>query len=299
MRAVVHVAVMVPVAIVAMLVPAPVDAWGFAAHRFITGRAVALLPAAIEPFFTARRDEILFRVVDPDLWRTVGWDEGPNHFLNFGVREYGDYPFTALPRDYGDAIERFGPATLDRNGRLPWRLTEMFDHLRRAFAMAATGRPRAADEVVLFAAAAAHYVQDASQPLHATANFDGHLTGQRGVHARFETDLFERFQQRVAVRPALVVPTSAPRDAAFELLLQSYQLADALLAADRAAAAEDPRYGDRYFDAFFVSAGPLLERRINDAITATASLIAGAWVAAGQPALGGAAPRPPDPLRRR
>src|SRR5688572_32147730 len=85
------------------LLPSPAFAWGFEAHKFIMRRAIDLLPPELKPFFTQHRDEIVIRVVDPDLWRNVGWPEDPNHFLDFGVKEYGPYPFTALPREYGAA----------------------------------------------------------------------------------------------------------------------------------------------------------------------------------------------------
>src|SRR2546428_9082874 len=97
--------VLCTVALVAAIgaVPAPAFAWGFAAHRLIMKRAIDLLPAEIKPFFDHFRDEIVVRVVDPDLWRNVGWEDDPNHFMDFGVREYGAYPFLELPRDYGAA----------------------------------------------------------------------------------------------------------------------------------------------------------------------------------------------------
>src|SRR5262249_23694459 len=118
------------VLLVAALAPSPAFAWGTAAHRYIMGRALDLLPAALKPFFTHFRDELVTRVVDPDVWRTAGWEEDPNHFLDFGVPEYGPYPFKALPVEYGAAIEKFGMATLRRYGLLPWREAEEFGNLR-------------------------------------------------------------------------------------------------------------------------------------------------------------------------
>src|SRR5438093_2598859 len=119
--------------LVASLVPSSASAWGFAAHRYIMGRAIDLLPSELKPFFDRYRDEIVARVVDPDLWRNAGWEDDPHHFLNLGAREFGEYPFTELPREYGAAIERFGVATLNRLGMLPWREAEEFGNLRRAF----------------------------------------------------------------------------------------------------------------------------------------------------------------------
>src|SRR5262249_40862374 len=101
-----------------LLIAAPADAWGAAAHRYIMRRAPDLLPPPIKPLFDEHRDEAIMRVLDPDLWRTVGWDEDHNHFLDFGAREYGAYPFAALPREYDAAVEKFGLATLRRYGTL-------------------------------------------------------------------------------------------------------------------------------------------------------------------------------------
>src|SRR5215471_10562978 len=82
------------------LVTTPAFAWGFAGHRLIMARALDLLPPELKPFFERFRDEIVVRVVDPDLWRNVGWEDDPNHFLDFGLPQLGPPPFTALPRDY-------------------------------------------------------------------------------------------------------------------------------------------------------------------------------------------------------
>jgi hypothetical protein len=281
--------------VAACLLPAPAFAWGFAAHREITRRAIDILPPPIRPFFVAHGDELVYRSVDPDLWRTVGWDEDHNHFVNFGAPELGPAPFTHMPREYDAALEKFGRATLDRLGTLPWREAEMFGNLERAFADLGDANQFAAARVTLFAAAASHYVQDATQPLHAANNYDGQLTGQRGVHARFETELFERFEPRLAFAPGPLVSIASPRDFAFDTLLGSYAKVDALLAADKAAAAGREAYDDAYFEAFFAKVKPMMEERLSAAVTATASIIAAAWEAAGRPSL---APKPAPAPRR-
>src|SRR5919204_2488368 len=143
--------------------PSPCYAWGVSAHRYIMRRAIELLPPSIKPFFDANRDELVVRILDPDLWRIAGWEDDPNHFVDFGVKEYGEYPFKELPREYGAAIEKFGMATLKRNGLLPWREAEEFGNLRRALERLGRGSDFAATDVVLFAAVASHYMEDATQ----------------------------------------------------------------------------------------------------------------------------------------
>jgi hypothetical protein len=270
-------------ALLLALVPAPAQAWGAAAHRYIMGRAIDLLPAPIKPFFERHRTELVLRVNDPDTWRVVGWPEGPNHYLNLGRPELGPYPFAALPRDHEAAREKFGAQGLGRIGTLPWREAEMFDNLRRAFDSFSRGFVFAASDAVLFAAVASHYLQDAHVPFHASNNDDGQLTGQHGVHARFETALFERYQTKLTILPPAAAPIANARDAAFETLLASHELAAPLLEADRKAAQGRKTYDTAYFDRFFAGAGRILEQQMARSISATAALITGAWEAAGKP----------------
>jgi hypothetical protein len=278
-------------------VPQPAVAWGTLGHRLIMRRAIDLLPAEIKPFFVECRDELVMRVVDPDQWRSIGWPDDPNHFLDLGVPEYGKYPFEALPREYGAALEKFGDVVLRRNGLLPWREAEIFGNLRRSFAGFTRKAPYAKSDVVLFSAIASHYIQDAHQPLHATDNFDGAATGNRGIHARFERDLIERFESRLRLNPAPPAPITNPRDASFAVLLASYQLVDPLIKADSEAVAGKDQYDDEYFEKFFTRVQPMLEQRLSESISATAGLIIGAWEQAGKPAVSTREERPVEKVR--
>ncbi len=263
--------------------PSSAFAWGFAAHRYIMGRAIALLPAELKPFYDHYKDEIVIRATDPDLWRNVGWDDDANHFINFGVREYGEYPFTVLPREYGAAIEKFGTATIKRNGMVPWRVSEMFGSLRRTFETFKRGSPYGQSDLILFSGVAGHYIQDATQPLHATNNYNGQLTGQDGIHSRFERDLFERFESRLTINPAPPKPNAKPIDLAFDAAISGYTLVDPILKADREAVAGKDTYDDEYFEKFLAAVKPILEQRLAESITGTASIIVGAWEQAGKP----------------
>ncbi len=266
-------------------VPAPAIAWGFAGHRLIMRHAIEVLPPELKPFYDHFRDEIVLRVVDPDLWRNVGWEDDPNHFLDFGVPEYGAPPFAALPREHGAALEKFGAPTLKRNGLLPWRVAEEFGHLRRTFADLPRNAPYTISDAVLFSAVLSHYVQDAFQPFHATDNYDGQRTGNTGIHARFERDLIERFGPRLTIRPGALRPIANPRDAGFDALVEGYGLVDQVLRADNEATVGKDAYDDEYFERFFAKVQPMLERQISAASAATAGAILGAWEQAGRPQL--------------
>ncbi len=263
----------------------PASAWGFIGHRLIMRRAIELLPPELKPFFERNREEIVIRVVDPDIWRNVGWDEDAHHFMDFGAPEYGAYPFAALPHDYDAALQKFGITVLKRNGLLPWREAEAFGYLTRTFEEFKRSAPYTVSNLITMAPFAAHYMQDAYQPFHASDNYDGGQTGNLGIHARFERDLFERFEARIRLRPGPPIKIANPREDTFTTLLASFQLVDAILKADTEARGGRDVYDDAYFEAFFTKVQPILERQLSAAISATAGVIISAWEQAGRPTL--------------
>jgi hypothetical protein len=292
---------LVVLAAVVAAAPARVGAWGFPAHRHVADRMIGLLPAELRPLFEARRAFIVERVVDPDLWRNVGWDEEPpNHFINLDFGAYGAYPFEALPREYDQAVQKFGRGIVREQGLLPWRTAEFYGRLQRAFASLSrpSPSPYVLDDIALFSAVLCHYVADGHVPLHANENYDGQLTGQPGAHSRFESELFERFTSELTVTARARPPVTDPRGEMFRILLDSYRLAEPVLAADRTAAAGREYYDDGFFGAFKRDALPIVDQRVADAIGATAAFITGAWEQAGRPAVPVSLERSPRRIAR-
>ena len=260
-------------------------AWGFEAHKFIMERAIPLLPPELRPLFDAHRTTLIERAIDPDTWRTAGFDheEDPRHFLDFDWQGYGPDPFAGLPRDYTAAVAKFGRNRVHENGVLPWRAEEMHGMLRRAFEDYSRRGAFGRNDIIFFSAWLTHYISDAHVPFHAVINHDGQLTGQNGIHARFESTMFERYRDRLTIAPKAIAPITDPRDFAFETLLQSNRLVPAILKADLAAIGARDEYDAAYYDAFFAANRGVLEQRLNEAIAATAAMISGAWQAAGKP----------------
>ena len=281
--------------------PTHAQAWGSVAHHVIMDRAIALLPPEIRPFFEQNRAIVVERSVDPDSWRAVGVEqEPPNHFLDIDWEGYGPYPFAALPRDYTAAVAKFGRDRVQQNGTLPWRVEEMHGNLRRAFEAYPKGDLYGYNKfnLLLLSAVIAHYVSDAHQPLHGVVNYTGQLTGQAGVHNRFEDTAFERYQTRLTLAPQAIAPVRAPRDFIFDRVLEDTQLVPTILKADAEAIGTRDLYDDQYYDAFFAAVRPVMERRLNESIAGVAAMITGAWEAAGRPAVPLDAPRLPQRRRR-
>ena len=275
--------------------PESTHAWGFEAHKFIMSRAIGLLPAEIRPFFEANRAFLVERSIDPDLWRTAGWEEeSSKHFVDMDA--YGPHPFKDLPRDYNEAVKKHGLDFVTKNGILPWRTEEIYGKLVEAFQQKA-GYSR--ENIKFFSAIIVHYVGDAHVPFHAALNYDGQLTQQWGIHSRFESELFERNQTKLNVVPGPLVKVDNPRDFIFASLTSGFPYVEQVLAADKKAIVGREVYNDDYFAMMFKELRPVLEKRLGESITASASLITAAWIQAGRPALPvQEPPRPPRKIRR-
>jgi hypothetical protein len=274
--------------------PRPAAAWGFEAHKFIMARAIQLLPREIRPYFEKYEASIVEHAIDPDLWRTAGWlEEPPRHFVDMDA--YGPYPFTGMPHVYDEAVKRYGAEFVLKNGTLPWRSDEIYGKLVEAFTQKA-GYSR--ENIRFFSSVIAHYVADAHVPFHASLNYDGQLTGQWGIHSRFESELFERYRSTLTISPRPPAPIANTREFIFETLTASFPFVRPLLDADKAAIAGRDSYDDTYFTLFFSKARPILEQRVSDSITGVASVITAAWVEAGRPAVPLDMTRTPRKVRR-
>jgi predicted AlkP superfamily phosphohydrolase/phosphomutase len=267
--------------------PRPAEAWGFAGHRLVNRRAAALLPPPLRALFAANADYLAEHSVDPDLWRGAGAEgEGPNHFLDLDA--FGRPPFPAIPLVEAEHLSRHGAEAAGK-GRVPWRVQEVYRELVEAL------RKRDPKRALERAAVLGHYVADAHVPLHAALNYDGQLTGQTGLHARWESDLVERFQRQIepALRPGPPRPPGDPVAFTLGVLRESFAGYPAVLASDRATAGArdladtpfDDRYDHAYFSRLYEREGKRVQARLSASVQAVASLWLQAWQEAGRPAL--------------
>lgn len=270
-------------AVLALAMPAPAGAWGFEVHRQIAARAIPLLPPELRPFYEKYQVFVVEHAVDPDLWRSAGFEEEPpRHFVDLDA--YGPYPFSNLPHDYDAAVAKFGAEMVVKNGTLPWRTQEIYAKLVAAFRQAAQPDPRyGLDDIKFFSAVLAHYVADSFVPFHAVINYDGQMTGQWGIHSRFENELIVRNLGRMRLAASVQPPVRNAREFIFANLTSGAPLAADVLADDRQAVKGKTEYDDQYFARLFELAGPIAEARVAAAVSGVAAVITGAWEEAGRP----------------
>jgi len=279
-------AVAVAVAVLALF-PRPAAAWSGSTHRAVTIRAFLALAAK------AGGDENLrqwgfatgFPSAMPDLWRVSDREaEAPRHWF-----EADRFPACTPPEGFGkiaDEAEALAAAgmTRDELGCAPWAVVELMKRMEedmRAGDWEHAGR---------CAAAMGHYVGDLHQPLHCTKNFDGGLTGQNGVHSRYEMALADRFLDHRALRANLhrIAPVEDPLAALVDWGVESAKIAQEVLAHDLEATAYaggNPN-DDAYYEKLWELEGERMVKRLNRCIERLASLYLTAWDRAGRPEVG-------------
>ena len=190
--------------------------WGFEAHERINSDAIDTLPPGMKKFFEGERNFISEHAVDPDNWRRDDETELPRHYIDMDM--YGTYPFKELPRDYSEAVNKFGAEVVNERGTLPWRIVEYTHKL--AEDMKYGNR----EKIRMTAAALGHYVGDSHSPLHTAENHNGQYTNNYGVHKQFENRMVNANMD--SYEPELKEATliEEPLTNAFDIILNSYKL---------------------------------------------------------------------------
>jgi hypothetical protein len=268
--------------------------WGFFAHKKINYYSVFLLPPQMMVFYKPHIQFITDHAVDPDKRRYIQSKEGARHYLD--IDHYGTYPFDSLPRKWNDAVKKFSEDTLNRYGIVPWWIIVMQKRLTDAFKQKNTSR------ILKLSAEIGHYIADAHVPLHVSSNHNGQLTNQQGIHAFWESRIPELLADQhwnFFIGKADYI-TNVP-DFIWKRVLESAAAADTVLGMERSLsnhfnpsekfAFEDrngklvKQYSSRYAKTYNDMLQGMVERRMRQAIYATACLWYTAWVDAGQPDL--------------
>ncbi|MCU7548126.1 zinc dependent phospholipase C family protein [Chitinophagaceae bacterium LB-8] len=157
--------------------------WGFLAHRTINQLAIYQLPKAMRPFFYENMDYLVKNSVRPDQRRNSDKSEEPKHYID--AEAYGDSALWVMPHQWDNAVAKYSKDTLLAYGYVPYWVMVMKERLTNAF------KQENKDSILFYAADMGHYIADAHVPLHTTMNYDGQLTGQKGLHSLWESTIPE------------------------------------------------------------------------------------------------------------
>jgi hypothetical protein len=254
-------------------------AWGPTAHDIVNTWAIHTVPPEIRGFFEANRQFLVEHANDPDEWMKKDRYERKRHYIY--LDKYGFFPYLELPHAYQGAVDRYGLGRINRDGVLPWQIGEFSLRLTKAL------KDNNWEEAKLDAAALAHYVADAHDPLHTTQNFDGQLSRETGLADRYEIRLLDRYSRLFILHPDDAVKIGDPTEYAFQMCLEANTWVDSVILADMRAREGLPDYTDDYFDRFYSQAGHNVMREINEAAHDAGSYWYTAWLNAGRPQLPG------------
>src|SRR5690242_1255816 len=273
-------------------------AWGRWGHKHISRGAVFALPAPMQKFYYNHIDFITEGAVVPDLRRALLNDknEPSRHFIDV---ENFKMPIEDLPKTSKEAVEKFDSSFLNRNGWLPWYIDDLMEKLTNAF------QHRDKSEILFLSAELSHYVADAHMPLHTSSNYNGQMTGQKGIHSLWESALPEKFGDSYNFKvPQAKYITDIPGET-FKMIEQSHKLVDTVLLKEkqvRSRFTEDnmykkdsagnvvkfynsPVFSDEYQKQFNEALNGMVEHQLQLSIYDVASYWYTAWVNGGKPDL--------------
>lgn len=272
--------------------------WGIVGHERINKAAVMALPQSLQVFFYNHIDFITQEASVPDIRKyALNYkDENPRHYFdmeNFGAVD-------SIPQTMEAAKKKYDAKFLNDNGILPWYIEEMMVKLTKAF------KDKNRAEILFLAADLGHYIGDAHMPLHTSANHDGQLSDQKGIHSLWESRLPELFAKNYKLNVPQAQYYADVHKATWDMINDTHSLAKPLLDIDKKLRTATPEakvfkmdadgkvlkskyntalFSDEYAKKLHEELNGMVESQMKKAITATASFWYTAWVNAGKPDL--------------
>jgi hypothetical protein len=192
----------VTAALLILVIPISVLAWGEKGHLMVSRLAIDAAASKLPEFMNAGREQLIFNAYEPDRWREEGrtpmnFAQEPDHFID--IEKWGTV--ATLPTDRYLYIQQLIAKKGDlRTGYLPYAIIENYGKLVSAFrqwrkAKNPTDRESSRANAVYVAGVLSHYVGDGSQPMHVTVHHHGwaknvqnpnNFTTEFAIHERYE-----------------------------------------------------------------------------------------------------------------
>lgn len=277
--------------------------WGFFAHKKINRLSTLTLPDKLIGFYKENIEFITEHAVDPDKRRYSVEGEAPRHYIDIDhyttyshdKSNVGKNPFELMPRKWEDATKKYSEDTLMAYGIVPWYIPIMVDKLTYAF------KKEDFDRILKYSSELGHYVGDSHVPLHTTENYNGQLTGQKGIHGFWESRLPELEYETYDFLVGRAYYIDDVLNTAWNTVEASHAALDSVLSFEAKLNEEfpsDKKYGIEtrgamtiktysrdYSEAYHKMMDGMVERRMRESVIIAGSLWYTAWVNAGKPDL--------------
>lgn len=250
--------------------------WGKTGHKIINQNATSAFSSDII-FINQWADVLINHASDADSRKSSDPTESPKHFID--IDEYSDFiSKRKIIQDYDSLIQKYGESVVIDRGILPWAIIKTVESLTSAFSV------KDWNKAMLIASDLGHYVGDAHMPLHITTNYNGQLTGQTGIHSRYESTMIGDYSSEILYEPEQCKYIADVSNYVFELIYNNYNYVDSVLIADKnAKLISQGSYNSLYYQNLWKSTKGFTVNLFSNASFNLASLIYTAWINAGKP----------------
>ncbi|HVO75362.1 MAG TPA: hypothetical protein VMT35_15135 [Ignavibacteriaceae bacterium] len=251
--------------------------WGAEGHKLITKKAIENLPPELKEL--KRWEEIFIdRSNDADKRKESDKSEGPKHFID--IDYYREFQDGRMIEDKDKLVKIYGDNTVIKTGILPWATFETYEKLIKAF------MEKNKENMLTYISDLAHYVEDGHQPMHTLVNYDGQLSGQKGVHYRYESEMVDMHLDELSnsFDSCGTKIITNPLDFIFDYITEANSYSDLLFSADNFAFKQcGSREGSEYYRLLWFKTKYITEAQFRNAGRDLVSLIYSAWIKAGRP----------------
>lgn len=269
------------------------QSWGFYGHKRINRMAVFTLPPEMFTFYKKHIEFITEHAVDPDKRRYSVEGEAPRHYID--IDHYGEHAFDSVPKFWKAAIAKYSEDTLMAYGIVPWQIEKHYYKLLNAF------KDENVDKILQYSSEIGHYIGDSHVPLHTTENYNGQLTGQRGIHGFWESRIPELKADEYDYFVGRAQYIESPIKMAWQTVYDSHLAVDSVLKFEAILNKDFPQdqkytyenrgnllmkiYSTEYTNRYDLMIKGQVERRMKQSIIMVGSIWYTAWVNAGKPNL--------------
>jgi hypothetical protein len=250
--------------------------WGEEAHRKINSSCVDFFPKELNQL-KLWAPILANHGSDSDIKKKSDKTEFVKHFID--IDNYDDFNKRhRIEENFETAYLKYGIEKIKKEGTLPWTTDSTYKALVHDFKTGNWNR------AVLTAADLGHYVGDGFMPLHIAANYDGQLSGQTGIHRRYEETMIDRHIDAIKFSASSCHKISKVQSYIFNYLYANHSYVPLLLQADKTAyIVAGEQYNEVYFESLWNNTKSFTTKLLEESSKTTTALIYTAWLEAGKP----------------
>ncbi len=251
--------------------------WGSVGHRIINKNFILSNNPSLN-FLSFWSDSLAAHGSDADNRKGSDPAEGPKHYID--IDSYpGFLTNHRIIQNYDSAVAAYGLAFMIDQGTLPWATLTAMDSLTAQF------RRKDWQKAMLTASDLGHYVADGHMPLHICTNYNGQLTGQTGIHSRYESSMIGKYTSELVYTGDSSYYINDIQNFVFGYIYSNFVYVDSVLIYDNQAKTEagGSTSSTTYYAKLWQKTKPFTLLLFKNASNRLASLIYTAWVNAGRP----------------